>query len=77
MDSEITELDAMQLAYKASVEDWIGAIRKEEDLASMNHSLAQVDQWEQAHFNEEAARKRAKAAKAHYEAALRKKFFSF
>jgi hypothetical protein len=71
------ELDQMQRAYKAAVEEWIAAIRKEEQLASMNHSVAQVDKWEQAHFDEEEARRKAKAAKANYEAALRKKFFNF
>jgi hypothetical protein len=71
------ELDQMQSAYKAAVEEWIVAIRKEEALASANHSLAQVDRWEQAHFDEEAARDRVKAAKQAYEAALRAKFFGF
>jgi hypothetical protein len=52
-------------------------IRKEEALASANHTLAQVDRWEQAHFDEEKAREKAKAAKANYEAALRQKFFNF
>jgi len=77
MNAEHAELDRMQRAYKAAVEEWIAAIRKEETLASANHTLAQVDRWEQAHFDEEDARKRAKAAKASYEAALRKKFFHF
>ena len=67
----------MQQAYKSAVEEWIAAIRKEEALASANHSVAQVDRWEQAHFGEEEARQKAKAAKASYEAALREKFFGF
>jgi hypothetical protein len=75
MSTEHAELDQMQRAYKSAVEKWISAIRKEEQLASANHTVAQVDQWEQAHFEEEEARRRAKAAKSAYEAALRKKFF--
>jgi hypothetical protein len=75
MKSEHPELDQMQRAYKAAVEKWIAAIRKEETLASANHSLAQVDRWEQAHEDEEAARNKVKAAKEEYEAALRAKFF--
>lgn len=67
----------MQRAYKAAVEEWIAAIRKEEGLASGNHTLVQVDRWEGAHFDEEEARKKAKAAKAAYEDALRRKFFGF
>jgi hypothetical protein len=77
MDKENPELDRLQGAYKAAIEDWIAAIRKEEALASTNHSVAQIDRWEQAHFREEDARNKAKAAKAKYEAGLRAKFFGF
>ena len=72
-----TELDQLQGAYKAAVEEWIKAIRDEETLASVNHSVAEVDQWEAAHFREEELRNAAKAAKKQYEDALRKKFFDF
>ncbi|MGD0192786.1 MAG: hypothetical protein ABSD74_18765 [Rhizomicrobium sp.] len=71
------ELDHMQQAYKASVEEWIAAIRHEEALASVNHSVAEVDQWEQAHFEEERIRNKVKAAKKRYEDALREKSFNF
>ncbi|HTS51676.1 MAG TPA: hypothetical protein VMH26_00220 [Burkholderiales bacterium] len=77
MEKKYPELDQMQNAYKAAVEEWIAAIRKEEALASTNHTVAQVDRWEQAHFQEEEARNRVKAAKKAYEAALRAKFFGF
>jgi hypothetical protein len=69
------ELDRLQGTYKAAVEDWIAAIRKEEALASLNHSVTEIDKWEQAHFDEEDLRKKAKAAKKEYENALRFKFF--
>ena len=72
-----TELDQLQGAYKAAVEEWVKAIRDEETLASVNHSVAEVDQWEAAHFREEELRNAAKAAKKQYEDALRKKFFDF
>jgi hypothetical protein len=77
MEKEHSELDEMQNAYKAAVEEWIVVIRKEEALASTNHTVAQVDRWEQAHFQEEEARNKVKAAKKKYEAALRAKFFGF
>jgi len=77
MNKENPELDQLQSAYKAAVEEWIAAIRKEEALASTNHSVAQIDRWEQAHFREEEARNKATAAKAKYEAGLRAKFFGF
>lgn len=75
--SEHLELDQMQAAYKAAVEAWIAAIRNEEALASVNHDVADVDNWEQAHFEEDELRKTVKEAKAKYEDALRKKFFGF
>jgi len=68
-------LDQLQGAYKAAVEEWIVAIREEEALASVNHSVAEVDAWEAAHFKEEEVRSKVKAAKRDYEAALRKKYF--
>jgi hypothetical protein len=71
------ELDRMQTGYKAAVEEWIAAIREEEALASVNHSLAEVDRWEAAHDKEEDRRSRAKEAKRGYEDGLRRKFFNF
>jgi hypothetical protein len=77
MSGEHPELDALQAAYKDAVEAWIVAIRKEEALASVNHEIAEVDQWEKAHFEEDEMRGAVKAAKKKYEDALRKKFFGF
>jgi hypothetical protein len=51
--------------------------REEEALASVDHSVADVDRWEEAGFKEENLRSRTKAAKKEYEAALRLKFFGF
>ena len=77
MDEEHSELDDLQASYRVAVENWISAIRKEESLASVNHSVAQIDQWENASFHEDEMRKGAKEAKAKYEDALREKFFGF
>jgi hypothetical protein len=74
---DIAELDQMQKAYRAAVEEWIAAIRQEEALASVNHEIADVDAWEAAHFKEDAIRNKVLDAKARYEDALRKKFFGF
>lgn len=71
------ELDQMQAAYKTAVEQWIDAIKQEEALASVNHTVAEIDKWENAHFKEEEIRSRVKAAKQNYENALREKFFGF
>jgi hypothetical protein len=77
MESEELVLDSLQAAYKAAVEEWIQAIQREVSLASGNHTAAEIDKWEQAHFDEEKARDAVLAAKAEYEDALRKKFFDF
>ncbi len=77
MAIEVAELNRMQNRYHSAVEDWVAAIRKEEVLASVNHSEAEVDTWEAACFAEEDARGKAKAAKKLYEDALREKFFNF
>ena len=67
----------MQSAYKAAVEEWIAAIKREEALASVNRSIAEVDKWEDAHFKEDEVRNKVKAAKKRYEDALRQKFYGF
>jgi energy-converting hydrogenase A subunit M len=77
MSSEHPELDELQAAYKNAVEAWIVSIRKEEALACVDHDVAAVDQWEQAHFEEDEMRNKVKAAKEEYEDALRSKFFGF
>jgi hypothetical protein len=75
MGVEDAELDRLQRAYKAAVDTWVTAIRAEGALASVNHTLADVDLWENAYFLAEAARGKAEADKAAHEAALRSKFF--
>ena len=78
MTVEIDELDEMQKEYKVAVDEWIAAIRQEEVLASAaDHSVADIDAWEEAADREEEARHKAKDAKRAYEDALREKFFHF
>jgi hypothetical protein len=77
MQNDTSELDKMQTAYKTAVEEWIAAIKQEEALALVNHTIAEVDKWEAAHFAEDDIRSKVKAAKKKYEDALREKFFGF
>jgi hypothetical protein len=78
MSVDISELDQKQAEYKAAVEEWIATIRQEEELASVaDHSVADIDAWEEADTREEDARNKAKDAKLAYEDALREKFFNF
>jgi hypothetical protein len=76
-DNAIAELDRLQEAYKAAVEEWIAAIKHEEALASVNHDVAEIDEWEAAHFKEDEMRDNVLAAKKEYEDALRAKLFNF
>jgi hypothetical protein len=77
MAIETSVLDAMQAKYKSAVDDWVATIRSEEALASVNHSVAEIDAWEHAASLEDAARSKVKAAKKAYENALREEFFHF
>jgi hypothetical protein len=77
MATDVIDLDQMQAKYKAAVDEWIAAIEHEEELASVNHTVAELDKWEEAHFAEDAIRDKVKAAKKQYENALREKFFGF
>jgi hypothetical protein len=77
MENDTLELDPLRNAFKAAVEEWIAAIRQEEALVSVTDSVAEVDQWEQAHFREDEIRNKVKDAKKLYEDALRQKFYGF
>ncbi len=71
------ELDKLRFNYKAAVERWIAAIRFEENLATSDHSMVAVEDWEKADFSEEDSRKAAKAARREYQDALRQVLFNF
>ncbi len=74
---DTAELDRLRQAYKDAVENWIAAIRTEENLATPDHSIPAVDAWEHAGFDEEEARDKAKKARQSYEDAIRNIDFHF
>ncbi|HTC35144.1 MAG TPA: hypothetical protein VK724_17335 [Bryobacteraceae bacterium] len=74
---ENAELDILRFKYKAAVERWVAAIRAEEDLATPDHSMVAVENWDQANFAEEDARNVAKAARQEYTDALRQVLYNF
>jgi hypothetical protein len=74
---ENAELDILRFKYKAAVERWVTAIRAEEDLATPDHSMVAVENWDQANFAEEDARNVAKAARQEYTDALRQVLYNF
>jgi hypothetical protein len=71
------ELDQLQAAYKAAVDEWVNAIREEEALASGNHNVAELDKWEAAYFHENRKQREVIYKKKLYEDALRREFFGF
>jgi hypothetical protein len=75
MQQKSSELDRLQAAYRAAVDEWVSAIREEEALAAVDHSVAKIDQWEAAHFKEDELRNKVKAAKSQYEDELREQIF--
>ena len=62
----------LRLAYKLAVKRWIEAIREEESLAVPDHSIIDMEEWDEAHFREDEARESAKQARDAYKDALRK-----
>ncbi len=77
MDNDTSELDQLQADYKKAVEDWIAAIRKEEALASVHHSSADLDAWEEAGYEEHKAQREVIYRKKLYEDGLREELFGF
>ena len=71
------ELDELQAAYKQAVDNWVAAIREEEALASGNHNVAELDDWEAAHFREHKLHREVIYRKRLYEDALRREFYGF
>ena len=71
------ELDQMQAAYKAAVDEWVKAIREEEALASGNHNVAELDKWEAAYFEAIKLQREVDYRKRLYEDALRREFYGF
>ncbi len=72
-----TELDRLRQAYKTAVDHWVATIRAEEELATPDHSMVQMERWDAAGFREQEASTKAKEAKEEYKNALRKINYSF
>jgi hypothetical protein len=74
---ENPELDRLRFNYKEAVEKWVAAIRAEEDLATPDHSMIAVEDWDRANFTEQDARDAAKTARQEYADALRQLLYNF
>jgi hypothetical protein len=69
MSSE--DLDQLRLAYKKAVDEWVDTIRAEEALASPDHSMIAMEEWDSAHFSEHDAHTKVTEAREAYKDALR------
>jgi hypothetical protein len=74
---EKSDFDQLLAAYRAAVDVWVGAIRNEESLANDDHSMVEMERWDDEEFKVEDAEKAAKKARDAYKDALRKKNYGF
>jgi len=66
------ELDQLRTTYKRAADEWVNAIRAEEALATEDHSMVAMEKWDDAHFQEQDAQKKAKDARDSYKDGLRR-----
>jgi len=71
------ELDQLRAAYKQAVDNWVEAIRAEENLATPDHSETAMERWDAAGFREQDAQTEAKRARDAYKDVLRKVNYGF
>jgi hypothetical protein len=65
------DLDQLRLAYNKATDEWVEVIRAEEALATPDHSMIAMEKWDDAHFREEDAQKKADKAREAYKDGLR------
>ncbi len=65
------DLDQLRLVYKKAVDEWVNAIRAEEALATPDHSMVAMENWDDAHFREQDAQRKASEAREAYKDGLR------
>jgi hypothetical protein len=75
MDNQ--DFDQLLRSYRQAVDTWEGAIRTEESLATEDHSMVQMEKWDDAGFKLHDAELTAKKARDAYKNALRKKNYGF
>jgi hypothetical protein len=65
------DVNRLQQAYKNAIEEWVNSIRAEEALASYDHSMIAMEDWDAAHFRERDAQAKVTEARDAYKDALR------
>jgi hypothetical protein len=71
------DFDQLLRSYRQTVDAWVEAIRAEESLATEDHSMVQMEKWDDAGFKLQDAELTAKKARDAYKNALRKKNYGF
>jgi hypothetical protein len=74
---ENPDFDQLLKSYRDAVDDWVDAIHAEEALATDNHSMVEMELWDDAGFKLQDAELVAKKARDAYKNALRKKNYGF
>ena len=67
------DFDQLLKSYKQAVANWVNAIRAEESLATEDHSIVEMEKWDDAAFKVDDAEEAAKKARDEYKDALREK----
>jgi hypothetical protein len=65
------DLDQLRLAYKKAIDEWVDTIRAEEALATPDHSMIAMEEWDAAHLREHDAHAKATEARDAYKDELR------
>ncbi len=74
---ETIDFDKLLHEYRAAVDAWVDAIRREEALANEDHSMREMELWDDAGFKMHDAELTAKKTRDAYKNALRKKNYGF
>jgi hypothetical protein len=74
---ETSDFDQLLRDYKNTSDRWVDAIRKEEALATNDHSMVAMEHWDDAGFALHDAESAAKKARDAYKNALRRKNYGF
>ena len=71
------DFDQLLKSYNEAVDRWVDAIHAEESLATDDHTMVQMEKWDDAGFKLHDAELAAKKARDAYKNALRKKNYGF
>lgn len=74
---EKSNFDQLLAEYRAAVDHLVDEVRKEEALANEDHSIVEMERWDDEEFKVEDAAKAAKRARDKYKDALRQINYGF